>query len=208
MHLERFHWYGHDSFRIEDGARQLYFDPWDIPASAPKADLILVSHAHHDHYSPADIAALSTSTTCIVAPADVAEKIGPAAQAIRPGQTLQAAGFTVRAVPAYNVDKQFHPVGNQWVGYVVTLSDGMTVYHAGDADHVPEMDALEGIDVALLPVSGTYVMTAEEALAAANAFRPRVVIPMHYGKIIGTEDDARRFAKGYKGTTVIKQPEK
>ena len=208
MHLERIHWYGHDSFRIEDGEVQIYIDPWELPPSAPKADLILVTHAHHDHHSPEDIAALSRPTTRVVAPADVAEKIGSAAQAIEAGQTLQIAGLTVKAVPAYNVGKEFHPRTNQWLGYVLTLSDGMTIYHAGDSDHVPEMDLLEGIDVALLPVSGTYVMTAEEALAAANAFRPRVVIPMHYGKIIGTEADARRFAKAYKGTTIIKQPEK
>lgn len=208
MHLERIHWYGHDSFRIEDGATQVYIDPWELPPTAPKADLILVTHAHHDHHSPADIAALSMPETRVIAPADVAEKVVPAALVILPGQTLEVAGLKVKAVPAYNVNKKFHPQANQWVGYVVTLSDGMTIYHAGDADHVPEMDALEGIDVALLPVSGTYVMTAEEALAAANAFRPRVVIPMHYGKIVGSEEDARRFAKAFKGATVIKQPEK
>jgi L-ascorbate metabolism protein UlaG (beta-lactamase superfamily) len=208
MHLERIHWYGHDAFRIEDGECQIYIDPWEVPPAAPKADLILITHAHHDHYSPEDVAALTKPGTRALAPADVAAKIGPTAAAIAPGQTVRVGNLSVRAVPAYNVDKKFHPRENGWVGYVITLADGMTIYHAGDTDRTPEMDALCGIDVALLPVSGTYVMTADEALAAARTFRPRVVIPMHYGKIVGSEADAHKFAKCFKGATIIKQPEK
>lgn len=207
MNLGRIHWYGHDSFRIEDGGKQLYIDPWEMPAGLPKADVIFVTHDHYDHYSQPDVEALSRPGTRVVAPPDTAAKVGDAAVAVRPGESIDVEGLKVTAVPAYNVGKKFHPKHSGWVGYVITLSDGTRVYHAGDADHVPEMDSLE-VDVALLPVSGTYVMTAEEAIAAANAMKPEVAIPMHYGTIVGDARDAEKFQKGFTGKTVIKKPEK
>ena len=204
--LENIHWYGHDAFRIEDAGRQIYIDPWQLPAGTPKADLVLVTHEHHDHYSPPDIDAIRKSSTAVVAPADLAAKIGPQATAVKPGQTLDAGGVKVTGVAAYNVGKKFHPKANNWVGYVVTLSDGTTVYHTGDSDAVPEMKTLK-VDVALLPVSGTYVMTAAEAVEVANAFLPKTVIPMHYGTIVGSAADAEAFRKGFKGQTVVKKKE-
>ena len=206
MNVDHIHWYGHDSFRIEDAGRQIYVDPWQMPKGLPEADLILVTHGHYDHYSQPDVAALSGPKTTVVAPPDTAAEVGEGTVAIRPGQTVEAAGLKVTAVPAYNVGKKFHPKSIHWVGFLVTLSDGTRVYHAGDADHVPEMDALE-VDVALLPVSGTYVMTAAEAVEAANAMKPKVAIPMHYGEIVGTAKDAEAFAKGFTGKTVIKDIE-
>jgi len=214
MNVEDIHWYGHDSFRIEDAGRQVYIDPWKIPAGAPKADLVLVTHDHYDHYSEDDVARLSTADTTIIGPPDVAEKVasgiaksqGAEAVFIEAGRTVEAAGLKVTAVPAYNVGKKFHPKSSGWVGYLLTLSDGTTLYHAGDTDHVPEMDSLR-VDVALLPVSGTYVMTAAEAVEAANRMKPKVAIPMHYGDIVGSAADAETFAEGFTGQTVIKQAE-
>ena len=95
-------------------------------------------------------------------------------------------------MPAYNLNKQFHPKSNGWMGVVVTVS-GKRIYHAGDTDNIPEMSNLKNIDIALLPVSGTYVMTAEEAADAANRIMPKMAVPMHYGSIIGTRADAERF---------------
>jgi L-ascorbate metabolism protein UlaG (beta-lactamase superfamily) len=205
---ENIHWYGHDAFRIEDGTKQIYIDPWNVPRGAPKADVILVTHSHFDHFSEPDITALSTKTTKVVGPADVARKLGALATAVKPGQSITLDALKVTTIPAYNVAKQFHPRSSNWVGYVITLSSGMTVYHAGDTDGTPEMKALTNVDVALLPVSGKYVMTAEEAAGAANAFKPKVAIPMHYGAIIGGPPDAEKFKKAFKGETVIKQQEK
>ena len=201
------HWYGHDAFRIEDAGQQIYIDPWQLPDGLPKADVILVTHEHHDHYSADDIDKVVGPKTLVMAPTELAHKMGHGALGAEPGRTMDTGGVSITTVPAYNVDKKFHPKGNNWLGYIVTLKDGTTVYHAGDTDFTPEMKALK-VDIALLPVSGTYVMTAEQAAEAANAFRPAVVIPMHYGTIVGTADDAERFKKAFQGETVIKQVEK
>jgi len=206
MDLKKIHWYGHDAFRIEDNGRQIYIDPWQLSSGLPRADVILVTHDHHDHYSEADVRKLSKAETRVVCPPDVAAKAGPAATPISPGEKVTIGDLQIAAVAAYNVSKPFHPRERGWVGYVVTLSDGTTVYHAGDTDATPEMERLK-VDVALLPVSGTYVMTAEEAAAAANAMRPGLVIPMHFGTIVGTAKDAERFSRLFKGRTVIKTVE-
>ncbi len=106
-------------------------------------------------------------------------------------------GWKITAVPAYNLDKPYHPREAGGVGYLVTI-DGFTYYHAGDTDHIPEMHRLSA-DVALLPVSGTYVMTAEEAVAAALVIKPAIAIPMHYGTLAGTPDDALKIRKSAAG---------
>jgi len=124
-----------------------------------------------------------------------------------PGHSYAAAGLTVEAVPAYNTNKAFHPRSNGWLGYVVTLSTGVRVYHSGDSDAIPEMRALK-VDVALMPCGGTYTMTAAEMAAAANGFKPKVLIPMHWGDIVGSKADAETVKTIFSGTTVIKIPER
>lgn len=108
-----------------------------------------------------------------------------------PGDRIQVKGVDVEVWPAYNTDKEFHPKRAGMLSFVVTL-DGVRYYHAGDTDLIPEMSELKA-DVAFLPVSGTYVMTAEEAVQAARVLKPKLVIPMHYGEIVGDEADAQRF---------------
>lgn len=205
MNVENIYWYGHDSFRIEDNGKQLYIDPWKIPANAPKADYIFVTHSHYDHYSAEDIKKLSNETTKVICTHDVASKEGKSAIAMSPNQVIEQDSLKIATIPAYNINKQFHPKANNWVGFIITLSDGTSVYHAGDTDFIPEMESLQ-VDIALLPVSGTYVMTAEEAIEAANTFTPQIVIPMHFGDIVGGTSDAEKFKEGFKGETVIKTP--
>jgi L-ascorbate metabolism protein UlaG (beta-lactamase superfamily) len=203
----KLHWMGHDTFRV-DGPPVVYVDPFKLPAGAPPADLILITHEHSDHCSPADVAAIRGPATVVVATAAAAAKLPPQVTLIAPGEAKTAAGVALRAVPAYNTDKKFHPKAAAMVGFVFTVG-GVTYYHAGDTDHIPEMAGLAP-DVALLPVSGTYVMTAEQAAEATRAIRPKVAVPMHYGSIVGGEDDAARFAKLLEGSgiaVVVKKKE-
>lgn len=193
--VNRIHWQGHASFYAA-GSKVVYFDPWEV-GPGPKADLVLVSHDHFDHCSPADIARVSTPETIIVTGPLAAQKLSGRVKVVQAGQRLEAAGLTITAVPAYNLDKKFHPRAQKGLGFVVEL-DGVRIYHAGDTDFIPEMKDLK-VDIALLPVSGTYVMDAAEAIQAAKALQPRIAIPMHYGKIVGSASDAQKFAAGLAG---------
>ena len=180
-------WLGHSGFRIRAGRATIYVDPYRTE-NGPKADLILITHGHYDHFSPQDVERLSGERTSVVAPA--------------PGETIEPEGLRgvdVRAVAAYNTSKRdpsgkpFHPREAGWVGYEVRVG-GERLYHSGDTDVIPEMDQVAGVDVALLAVSGVYVMTAGEAAEAARRIQPRVAIPMHWGEHIGTRADAEAFA--------------
>jgi L-ascorbate metabolism protein UlaG (beta-lactamase superfamily) len=209
VNVDNIHWLGHATFRIEDGQRQIYIDPWKLPADAPRADVILITHAHYDHYSVDDIARIEAPTTEFVAPLDVAAKLRTKhITGALPGGTYDVGGLTVQAVAAYNINKDFHKKVAGWVGYVITLSNGMRVYHSGDSDVTPEMKAVK-TDVALMPCGGTYTMTAAEVAQAANTFKPAVLIPMHWGDIVGTRDDADAVAMGFTaGKTVIRPLER
>ncbi|MFN2219286.1 MAG: MBL fold metallo-hydrolase [Anaerolineae bacterium] len=207
--VTKLHWLGHDSFRLE-GPPVIYFDPWKLSGKLPKADLLLVSHEHHDHCSPEDVEKIRGPETVIVAAATAAKQL-PGARAVRPGDRLTVAGVEIEAVRAYNLNKfrspgvPFHPREAEHVGFVVTV-DGVRIYHAGDTDHIPEMAEID-CDVALLPVSGKYVMTVEEAAEAAKTLSPAIVVPMHYGSGIGTADDGRQLTKLYDGDVVLLEKE-
>jgi L-ascorbate metabolism protein UlaG (beta-lactamase superfamily) len=195
--LDRIHWLGHDTFRI-DGPQTVYFDPYELSGENSEADLILISHDHHDHCAPEDVAKIQGPDTVIVTIAPAADKLSGEVRVVAPGDTITVKGIEVEAVPAYNVNKfrnpgePFHPKEAGHVGFVVTL-DGKRIYHAGDTDHIPEMAELEAIDIALLPVSGVYVMTAEEAVEAAKAIDPETAIPMHVGRGIGSPEATETF---------------
>ena len=207
METNNIHWFGQSAFRIEDGTTQIYIDPFKLPAGLPKADVIFITHAHFDHFSMEDIAKIKTEHTIIVAPKDVASKFGDSAVAVIPGKTYAIGKLKVTTVPAYNLDKKFHPKENKWVGYIITLSNGQKIYHAGDTDFIPEMKEII-TDIAMLPCGGTYTMTAKQAADAANAFKPKVLIPMHFGEGLGTVNAGEEAKKLFEGETVIKTQEK
>jgi L-ascorbate metabolism protein UlaG (beta-lactamase superfamily) len=203
MLLDEVAWLGHSGFRIAAGSRTIYIDPYRVMAGARKADLILITHGHYDHFSPQDVERLSKPGTEVIAPAAVAERLSGRVRSIAPGEEIEPEGLrgvAVRAVAAYNTSKRdqdgrvFHPRDAGGVGYDVNVR-GERLYHAGDTDVIPEMDSVAGVDVALLPVSGTYVMTAGEAAEAARRIQPRVAVPMHWGEHLGTRDDALAFAR-------------
>jgi L-ascorbate metabolism protein UlaG (beta-lactamase superfamily) len=187
-------WLGHDSFRLK-GEKTIYVDPWKLAAGAEKADVILLTHEHYDHFSKDDIASISKADTVVIAPPSVAAQLGGKVTVAKPGDRLTAAGVAIEVVPAYNTNKKFHPKTAGLVGYIVTLN-GKRIYHSGDTDLIPEMARIKA-DVALLPVSGTYVMTAAEAAEAANTIKPALAIPMHYGdaEVVGTRRDAEEFKR-------------
>ncbi|MBI4052870.1 MAG: MBL fold metallo-hydrolase [Candidatus Diapherotrites archaeon] len=190
---------GHDSAKIS-GSKTVCIDPFRIAAGF-KADIIVVTHEHFDHLSLQDIAKISSEKTKIVCAKSCAAKIGKNASGLSAGESIEIAGARISAVEAYNTNKKFHPKG-LGIGVVIEM-DGIRVYHAGDTDFIPEMSGLENIDVAFLPVSGTYVMTAEEAAKAAETIRPKIAVPMHYASIVGSAADAEKFKKLYSGRTEI-----
>jgi L-ascorbate metabolism protein UlaG (beta-lactamase superfamily) len=190
--VDKISWLGHAAFQIKDD-KIIYIDPWKLKGSEEKADIILITHDHYDHCAPEDVAKIQTDRTIIVTTADCAQKLSGDVRTISPGQRLQLDGVEVEAVAAYNMDKDFHPRTNGWVGFIITMG-GQRIYHCGDSDFVPEMKQVKA-DIVLLPVGGTYTMTAGQAAEAANVIKPRWAIPMHYGTIVGSREDAIRFEK-------------
>jgi len=182
-------WLGHASFMLKGAKVTVYIDPFQIKGGEP-ADIICVTHSHSDHFSLDDIAKIAKADTVLVAPPDCKGFRGKVVT-ITPDESVLVKDVTIETVPAYNIGKRFHPRANQWVGYVITL-DGTRYYHAGDTDLIPEMSDVKA-DVAFLPAGGKYTMTAQEAAQAANIIKPKVAIPMHWGTIVGSADDAQAF---------------
>ncbi len=189
-------WLGHSAFKIISQGKNIYIDPFKVPEKND-ADYILITHPHYDHCSVEDLKKLTKEGTKIIMPTDCQSKVSRLDNKIEMiiislGEKKIFDDLQVEAVPAYNIGKEFHPKSQEWLGYIITL-EGKRIYHAGDTDNIPEMANLKNIDVAFLPVSGTYVMTAEEAAQAAEKIKPKVAIPMHYASIVGTEQDADKF---------------
>lgn len=186
----------HSCFRIK-GSKLIYIDPFRIE-KAEVADIVFITHPHFDHCSPDDLKKVCGPGTTIVTVADCQSKVSSLEVkdviVMGPTDSKEVEGLMVDAVAAYNTNKPNHPKENGWVGFVINL-DGKRIYHAGDADLIPEMADLVDIDVAMLPASGKFVMDAKEAAEAAGRINPKLAIPMHYGVIVGTEADADEFEK-------------
>lgn len=198
-------WTGHDGFRIvgsDNNNRQriIYIDPYQLSnkyQSKNDADIVFVSHDHFDHMSIDDLRQIINDDTSIIAAKECLEKLKELkmndVKGIKPGEKIIAKDLSIEAVHAYNTNKKFHPKSDDKVGFVISITNNR-IYHAGDTDLIPEMESIRP-DIAFVPVSGTYVMNAEEAAKAVNELlRPKkIAIPMHYGAIVGTEADAKKF---------------
>jgi len=202
MDISNISWIGHASFRIDDAPGCIYIDPWKLPNDLPPADLILLTHTHFDHLSAEDIAAITTPSTTLVGPQSVADALASEVTVVGPDDVIAVAGWTIQAVAAYNIGKDFHKRSEGWVGYIVTLSDGTRLYHAGDTDATDEVRNVRA-DIALLPCGGTYTMTAAEVVMVANICKPGILVPMHWGDIVGTRADAEAVLHGYAQTVIL-----
>ena len=196
-------WLGHAGFKITASMR-IYIDPWKIKDSPHDADVVLISHDHYDHYVAEDVHKVAAPATRLIASADVVAKHG-SGQSLAPGQTLRIESLSLTATAAYNIDKDFHPKANNWLGFVIEL-DGKRIYYAGDTDHIPEMNDVGNIDLALLPVGGTYTMDPAQAADVANQLNPKAALPYHWGDIVGSRKDADHFAELCKCPTVVLNP--
>lgn len=189
----------HDTFKIA-GTKVIYTDPYKV-TQRDEADIVLLSHEHFDHMSLEDLdKVIFPGSTILASPLCEDGLKGVKVKDLHymhPGGKHHVGKVEVLSVPAYNVNKfrepghVFHPQGEKRLGFVITM-DGTTIYFAGDSDFIPEMKSIK-CDIALLPVSGTYVMTAEEAAEAVGAINPKIAVPMHYGAIVGTISDAKKF---------------
>ena len=197
-------WLGHAGFLIKN-SHNVYIDPFNVSENSEKADFILITHSHYDHCSFADINKIVREGTKILCPADCQSSImklnvSVKMEIVHPGMEFDFGKIKISAIQAYNNDKTFHPKEEGWVGYVLKTND-VVIYHAGDTDVIEEMKNLTGHSnqnkkfVAMLPVGGKYTMDSDEAFEAAKIIKPFLAIPMHYGSIIGTKEDAEDFVK-------------
>ena len=203
VHIE---FLGHAGFLIRNGSgKNVIIDPYNVSDKVEKADIVLVTHSHYDHCSIKDIEKVAKKDTTIVCTADCQSKImkieGIQLEVIEAGDKIETGNIKIETIPAYNKSKDYHPKSEGWVGYIIKMGN-VIIYHSGDSDFIPEMQKLSGYGkhgiefVALLPVSGKFVMDAEEAAEAASVINPSLVIPMHYGAgVAGTLEDAERFVE-------------
>lgn len=183
----------HSSIKISKGEK-IYIDPFKIEKEQHDADIILITHDHYDHYSPEDIEKIITDKTIIVAPKTVkALSKMKNVLLVEPNNAYEVKGIKIETIPSYNINKQFHPKENQWVGYIIEI-DGVRYYIAGDTDITNENKQVK-CDVAFVPVGGTYTMTYQEAAALVNIIKPNIAVPTHYGSIVGEKDDGQKFKK-------------
>lgn|SRR5690606_14749759 len=198
--LERIHWLGHASFRINGPPHKdgpvIYIDPWHLPTGSPPADLILISHDHPDHCSDDDIARIFRKRTLIFGSQRVAERLRWPVQLLRPWQSGASPCHrcSVRAVPAYTPGSAYHDKSAGGLGFIISVMHH-DIYFAGDTGIIPEMEKI-ACDIALLPVGGKQTMGYEEAADVAHLIQPRYAVPMHYGREVpGSRDYGRRFVQ-------------
>lgn len=195
--LDAFTWYRQSALKWKGRGITLHIDPWGVPDGDERADLILITHAHFDHFNPDDLPKVTKESSIILAPQDVAAEIKTGdVRGVKPGQTIEAAGLQIATVPAYNLAPErqdFHPRDNNWVGYVLDLG-GTRTYLAGDTDHTPEMADIK-TDLAFVPIGGTYTMDVSEAAGAIKEISPRLAVPYHFGFVVGSKTLGEEFVR-------------
>jgi L-ascorbate metabolism protein UlaG (beta-lactamase superfamily) len=214
--MENIKWFGHASFYFVDrrsGNRIYYVDPFELPdIELEPADLVFITHAHPDHFSPKDLEMIMHDETTIIAPPEILLQIDrddKLKQGVMPNNSYEVKGFKFSTIPAYNDRpgrEEKHPRANNWVGYIFELN-GQKIYHAGDTDFTPEMKGLKdlSLDVAMLPIGGNFTMDVDEAIEAANHIGAKTTIPMHYRKLLGNKykEAEEKFKSGVTNSQVV-----
>lgn len=186
----------HSSIKFEK-EQVIYFDPYKINEKYNDADIIFITHSHYDHFSEEDILKVKKEETKIVVPEDLYNKSFKLKfdesniLIVKPNEEYEVNNIKFKTIPAYNVNKNFHPKTNNWVGYIITL-DNVSYYIAGDTD-ITEENRKVKCDVAFVPIGGTYTMTAKEAANLVNEIKPKIAVPIHYGLIVGSKEDEEIF---------------
>jgi len=195
--VKKIQWFGQSAFKIETPKAVVFIDPVGVK-TPEKADIILVTHSHGDHFSKSDIEKLSKPDTIIIAPFDIDGKN----KILLPNNKMDVKGLVIEAVPAYNIVKaDRHPKEKNFAGYILTVN-GVRVYHAGDTEKIPEMKNFN-VDIALLPLGQKYTMNSvSEAVEAAVDLKAKIAIPMHFGQYEGTEVDAKKFVDELTGKRI------
>ena len=183
----------HSSIKFSKGLI-IYFDPYKIDRDYHDADIIFITHDHYDHYSPLDIKKVIKDDTIIVVPQDIGEKLSTNnVIGVVPNKNYEVLNIKFKTIPAYNVNKNFHPKENNWVGYLLEYNN-IKYYIAGDTDITKENHDIV-CDVAFVPIGGVYTMDYQEAAKLINKIKPRIAVPIHYGLIVGNKDDGIKFSK-------------
>ena len=175
----------------------IHFDPYKINNELHDADIIFITHSHYDHFSEEDIKKIKKEDTTIVAPIDLLERIRNLGFSeeniiiVKPDENYKVGEIEFKTIRAYNTDKPFHPKSNNWVGYLLKIDD-ITYYIAGDTDALDENLDIK-VDMAFIPIGGVYTMDALSASEFVNKLKPKVVVPIHYGMVVGDESDLNRF---------------
>lgn len=188
----------HSSIKINK-EKVIYIDPFKIDKNYNDADIIFITHDHYDHYSEEDIDKIKKENTIIIVPEQLLTKLlnkgfkKDHIITVKPKKQYIVEGIKFETIPAYNINKEFHPKENKWIGYIIELN-GIKYYIAGDTD-ITEENKKVRCDVAFVPVGGTYTMNFKEASSLVNKIKPKMAIPIHYGSIVGTKQDAINFLK-------------
>ena len=188
----------HSSIKIAKG-KTIYIDPFRINEVPHDADYIFITHSHYDHFSTQDILKVAKIDTIFVSVQDTKSSLElmgiPEEQIIivEPNNKYELDNIKFETVHSYNINKNFHPKENNWVGYIIELNE-TKYYIAGDTDNIDEIQNIK-CDVALLPIGGTYTMNAKEAAELANKIDTKIVVPIHYGELVGTKEDLNEFIK-------------
>lgn len=190
---------GHSTIKMSKCGKVIYIDPYNIKESKNDADYIFITHNHYDHFSEEDIKKVKNNETIIIITEDLYTNTlklgfnGINIVTVKPNENYQVEGIKFSTIPAYNINKTFHPKENEWVGYIIEL-EGNKYYIAGDTDITEENKKVK-CDVAFIPVGGTYTMDFKEAAHLINEIKPKIAVPIHYGSIVGTNQDATDFIK-------------